>query len=305
MPDVTLSDYTGYILRELSKAREMADAYSREVALRYRQDEVLQHFATPRFKIPKMELTIPVLISGARYSQVLAFTMPRPDFDRLLLGQVNDVVRKVTLAAAPIASVVATPIALNLSSVLLRPNVLTAAPVTPVVTAASPVAKATRSRAAGKGRGARATVAPPVEATPIAPGRASSLNESVAAFHQALLDHDDLAHPESVIELHWRNLLARALDAAGQLANYKAQNPKDELGLQALATVTAAIKAAIVVKETTITNLLVSPETNSVKNGSNESSVFTIKAEVLEEGFFIKSIRDDDTGEERQIVEYE
>ena len=58
MPEVTLADYTGYILLELTKAREMADAYSREVAERYRNDPVLQHFSTPRFKIPKMELTI-------------------------------------------------------------------------------------------------------------------------------------------------------------------------------------------------------------------------------------------------------
>jgi hypothetical protein len=213
-----------------------------------------------------------------------------------MLSQVNDVVRKVTLAAAPMASVVAAPIALNLSSVLLKP------------TALAVKARASSKAAAAKtatGRGARATVVAPNPAVLIGPGRTASLNETLAAFHQALLDHDDLAHPESLIELNWRNLLARALDASGQLASYKAQNPKDELGLQALTAVTTAIKAAIVVKETTITNLLVSPETNNVKNGSNESSVFTIKAEVLEEGFFIKSIRDDDTGEERQVVEYE
>ena len=65
MSEITLSDYTGYIFRELIKARQMSDEYARQVALTYAQDPVLQHFTAPRFKIPKMELTIPVLSAGA------------------------------------------------------------------------------------------------------------------------------------------------------------------------------------------------------------------------------------------------
>jgi hypothetical protein len=78
--EVTLGDYTGYIFLEMVKAREMADAYSRAVAERYADDEVLRHFAVPRFKVPRMELTIPVLISGARFRNTVRFDFPREEF---------------------------------------------------------------------------------------------------------------------------------------------------------------------------------------------------------------------------------
>ena len=56
---------------------------------------------------------------------------------------------------------------------------------------------------------------------------------------------------------------------------------------------------------TTIQSLLINPETNVVKNGSSDTSVFTLKAELLEEGFFIRSVRDDATGQTRPVVEFE
>jgi len=269
MPEVTLADYTGYILLELTKAREMADAYSREVAERYRNDPVLQHFSTPRFKIPKMELTIPVLISGARYSQVIDFVMPIRDFEKLVLSAVNDVVRTVNLSNAPVVSVVA-PIKLDMGTVF--------APASLVV------------------RGKRASRELGVD---------NSLRASIEAFFIALAEHEDLSQPDSLIEFHWRNIFSQALKTAKLMDAYTRANPSDALFHKSLASLAAPIRSAIVVSKTTISNLLVSPETNNVKNGSNESSVFTIKAEVLEEGFFIKSIRDDMTGEVRQVVEFE
>ena len=60
-----------------------------------------------------------------------------------------------------------------------------------------------------------------------------------------------------------------------------------------------------VIERTTIENVLINPETNVVKNGSSDTSVFTIKAEMLEEGFFIRSIKDEGTGEVRPVVEFE
>ena len=271
MPEITLADYTGYILLEITKAREMADAYSREVAERYKQDKVLQHFSTPRFKIPKMELTVPVLISGARYRQVLDFTMPEPDFQNLLTAKVNDVVRVVKLSTASTSvGMVTAPIRLDVF--------------TPVLINTGGIA----TRASG----AR-------------PAPNETLGQLYAAFFTALSDNEDLRYPESLIELHWRNIFFKALETAGLTEAYKPSNPKNELFLSTLASLTSGLKAGITISRTTITNLLVNPETNTVKNGSTDSSVFVLKAEVLEEGFFIRSIRDDNTGEDRQIVEYE
>jgi hypothetical protein len=60
-----------------------------------------------------------------------------------------------------------------------------------------------------------------------------------------------------------------------------------------------------VVDSTSIQSLLINPETNVVKSGSSDSSVFTIKAEMLEEGFFIRQIKDETTGQTRPVVEFE
>jgi hypothetical protein len=65
------------------------------------------------------------------------------------------------------------------------------------------------------------------------------------------------------------------------------------------------VTAHTVVDSTTIQSLLINPETNVVKHGSSDTSVFTIKAEMLEEGFFIRSVRDESTGQVSQIVEFE
>ena len=42
-----------------------------------------------------------------------------------------------------------------------------------------------------------------------------------------------------------------------------------------------------------------------MKNGSDENSVFVIRAEMIEEGFFVKTVKDAQTGEEKKIVEFE
>ena len=67
----------------------------------------------------------------------------------------------------------------------------------------------------------------------------------------------------------------------------------------------AAVTTATVVDRTPIQSLLVNPETNVVKNGSSDTSVFTLKAEMLEEGFFIRTVRDEATGQTRTVVEFE
>ena len=75
--EITLAEYTGHLFQEMVRARQMADAYSRQVALEYREDAILQHFAVPRFRIPKVQLTIPVLVEHASVRSVSVLTDPR------------------------------------------------------------------------------------------------------------------------------------------------------------------------------------------------------------------------------------
>ena len=86
---------------------------------------------------------------------------------------------------------------------------------------------------------------------------------------------------------------------------YKKSNPNNELFRSSLEDVLKAVTTATVVDRTTIQSLLVNPETNVVKNGSSDTSVFTLKAEMLEEGFFIRTVRDEATGQTRTVVEFE
>ncbi len=179
--EITLGDYTGYILLEMIKAREMADTYSREVGERYAKDPLMRYFSVPRFKVPKMELTIPVLISGARFKQTVRFDLAIEEFLAIVASRVANVRKSVEL-----------------------------------------------SRGGGR-------------------------------------------VPDRIIEI-------------SRLATLSAADPKHR---------------------TEIENLLVNPETNVVKDGSSDTSVFTVKAELLEEGFFLRSVRDEDAQEVRTIVEFE
>jgi hypothetical protein len=90
MAEITLASYIGHIFLEIIKAREMADEYSRQVALRYASDDVLRHFSTPRFKASNIDLTIPVLISNASYSELGKFTGTFDDLAKYVFQEMNN-----------------------------------------------------------------------------------------------------------------------------------------------------------------------------------------------------------------------
>jgi len=70
MNTITLSDYVGYIFSEIVTARMIADERSKTIAEIYAKDAVLSNFSVPRFKIPEMNLTIPVLVVGAKFTNL-------------------------------------------------------------------------------------------------------------------------------------------------------------------------------------------------------------------------------------------
>jgi hypothetical protein len=265
MSEITLSDYTGYIFRELIKARQMSDEYARQVALAYAQDPVLQHFTTPRFKIPKMELTIPVLIAGARYTSTLKFTMPARTFVDFIGGKLASI--EYTLRAAG-------------GRILVKPDLIKLEFLN------------------------RKSTTPPA-GTPSRGDNPQSSSEAIKLLHEALLTSNDLGHPEGMVSYAWGTILQLWLNERKLVELYQKYSPNNELSKQAYSEILAGIKGAVVVDKVGIDNLLVDPETNLIKNGSDATSVFTIKAELIEEGFFVRSVRDDTTGQVSQIVEFE
>jgi len=253
MAEITLADYTGYIFLEIIKARQMADEYSRQIAESYAKDPVLRFFLAPRFKVPKMELTVPVLISGARFQQVFRFNMPQEKFVSFILGRAREVI----------------------SAVLVRPN--------------DPFKKVGKKL---------------LRATSL-PGATSRIKDMANDFFQQLTDNIDPSQPGSIVQESWVSIFEKALTMESMFDAYKNLYPNNELFKQSLDDVLRMVTTNTVIDRTTIQNLLINPETNIVKNGSSDSSVFTIKVEMQEEGFFIREIKDEDTGQTRRIVEFE
>jgi hypothetical protein len=259
MAEITLADYTGYIFLEIIKARQMADEYSRQVAVAYAQDKILQYFSVPRFKVPKMELTIPVLISGARFKQIIRFNMAFDEFKAYVSGLVNEVVSTVRMSLIPI---------------FRKPPPLEPRP---------------------------GVIDPRIRARNIG----SSSEQMVTDCWQQLKDNPDPSQPVDIVRDMWKRIFEQALTEGKLEEAYKKSNPNDELFQKSLDKFLTMVTTNTVIDSTMIQSLLVNPETNVVKNGSSDTSVFTIKAEMQEEGFFVHQVKDDSTGQTRQIVEFE
>ncbi len=257
MAEITLADYAGYIFREMIKAREMADAYSRQVAEQYAKDAVLRYFSVPRFKVPTMQLTIPVLISGARFAQVVRFTMESEAFRSFIMGQVKATIAVVRQAAG--------------IPLKLRPKVGT------LVTGPIPTLKT----------------------------EAGSLAVLVTEFWEELRDNPDPSQPESIVQQGWAEIFERALTENRLEELHKRTDPENKLLKKTAIEILQKINNNTTIDSTLINSLLVNPETQLVKDGSSDTSVFVIRADMTEEGFYIRSVRDEETGRARPMVEFE
>jgi hypothetical protein len=250
MADITLSDYLAFILSEISRARDMADRYTREIALMYAKDDVLRHFSVPRFKLSKMELNIPVLVSGVEVSSLMQFHVSREDFRSYLLRKLIDLV------------------------VLVR-------------------------------RGTTVVTSPPSTTNGAKPIRTDGIEPLIDVFYDRLVSLPDPSHPENVISDNWSSIAAKVLtinEIPIQQINVK---PISDLIGRPLPGLIDDIKSQISVTKTTIERLMINAQTNVVKDGSSDTSVFTIKAELIEEGVIIKSVKDETTGVVSSVVEFE
>src|SRR5262245_39166733 len=99
--DIPLSEYLAFLFQEISRARDAADRYSKQIALNYASDPLLKTFPVPRFKVPKLELSIPVLVSRVNVSSATRFTMSASEFSRLIGDKLDAVVARVRSDGTP------------------------------------------------------------------------------------------------------------------------------------------------------------------------------------------------------------
>jgi len=249
MAEVLLSDYLAYLFSQISKARDMADRYSKEIALVYAKDDVLRHFSVPRFKLSKMDLTMPMMVSGVEVSSLMQFQMTGQDFRSFIIERL--------IAAIGL--------------------------VVPIMPGMKDVARARDARSVST----------------------SGLEPAIDVFYEQLSTTTDLSRPETVIGKHWPAIVERALSLNNIPSELTKLKPVADVLSRALTALTEALRGKIVVPKATIERLLINPETNVVKGGSSDATVFTIKAELIEEGLLIKQVRDDATGAESSVVEFE
>jgi len=256
---IPLSDYLGYLFIEITNARIGADKYAAAQAKAYASDEVMKHFSVPRFKIPEMELNIPVLIAGAKYKSTIEFNMEEEEFTSYMQDMLQKAQQTIFIKKNGIRS-----------PIIIKRDVI------------KPIVVKGVLKAAG------------------ADGAAAAIQE----FYKALRENVNPGLPENLVDIYTSTLFREMLSASQLEEAYAKYYPQNELYLSFADTVLAKVKENTIVVRNKIENLLVNPETQMVKEGSGEFSVFQIKAKVNEEGVFITQARNED-GTSQAIVDFE
>lgn len=281
MAEITLSNYIGFIFSEITNARDIADRHSRDIALLYAQDEIMKNFSVPRFKIPKMDLTIPVLISGAKFSNVFSFVMQEGDFKTFINSKAENAVSTIKIKESGIN---------NDFTVVVKPFVTHPIFINPIIT--KPFIDRPFKPMLTKAKGKQIL-------------KGANKLETIDEFYALLKNNADIAEPENIIQVKWSEVFNQKITENNLLEVYKKHYPTNELFTQSLKEVSEKIKASIIITQSKMENLLVNPETNMVKTGSSESTVFTIAAQITEEGIFIRSVKEAGEDKVTHIVEFE
>jgi hypothetical protein len=235
MPDVALSDYLAFVFGEISRARDMSDRYTKEIALAYAKDDVLRHFAVPRFKLAKLELTMPVLVSRLEVSSLVRLQVSGDAFRGFMVTKISDLILQV------------------------RPG--------------------------SKGV------------------RTDGLEPLIDPFFAELA-----AEPAKVVAItqaRWPAIAATALTRNEVSAEEQRWKPVPELVARAQAEIVASVQEKTTVSNAAIQKLLVTPETNAVKEGGGDTAVFTLHGELSEEGVLVRTVRDERSGVVSSVVELE
>lgn len=281
MTEITLSEYVGYIFKEIVQARKLSDQASKAIAIEYAKDPILKDFSVPRFKIPEMDLSIPVLVSGARFTNVLSFNMTKEAFQKMITTEVQNGIQNIVIKKSGIKDDIS-----KVGEIVIRNN------------------------SGSKPLPGNNVPVPPGDTGPIfIPVPDDDLPTSLMAqtpvdmvgeFYEVLQKNLDVESVQNTCEIRFAEIFNKKLEETNLTADYKQQNPANQLFKTMLESIVTQVKKSILIVQSKMDNLLVSPETNVVKDGSNETSVFTIKAKIIEDGLFIRSMSDG-----TQMVEFD
>jgi hypothetical protein len=270
MANITMSDYVGFIFSEITRARVIADAESRRIAEIYSTDEILKEFSVPRFKIPEMNLGIPVIVSGAKFTTILKFAMAKTTFLNELNQKMDNCITELRI------------------KIKRTKNPFDFFKPTDIIIPIRPVSPVVRSNKNG-------------------PAKAATTDGDAILnkLFNEIENNPDYVTADNIADVRWSEFFKSRLDTVSLLADYQKQYPDNLLFTRTLAEVQNLIKQNIVVDKTSITNLLVDPETNVVKNTASDATIFQINAKIVEEGIFIKSVKDANTNQITKVVEFE
>lgn len=290
---VTLSEYVGFIFKEITLARVMADSESKRIAEAYAKDEVLKEFSVPRFKIPEMDLHIPMLISGAKFSSTIEFTTKGREFRNVVVTEINNRFNELQLRKNRINENVVNvkDIGVKFTDIRLIDRTRF---ISPLIRPQKPgTLKATKGQQ---------QAAMNLDAT--LKEDLAGVEDDILALYAALKENIDPMRPQQIIATHYAGIFNKRLVEAKLDEEYKKHYPQNELYLASLKWLTEFVLSKTFVINSKIENILVSPETNVIRNGADALSIFTINAKITEEGLFIKTAQDE-TGKETKIVDFE
>jgi hypothetical protein len=133
----------------------------------------------------------------------------------------------------------------------------------------------------------------------------ATIDTVITEFYDLLVKNADPSAPENIVSVKWGQLFNMMITQNNLMADYTRLYPNGELFVQTSKEVLDFVKQNTVVSKTEIENILINPETQTVKEGSTDASVFTLKARIVEDGVFIKEITDDKGNVTERIVEFD
>lgn len=249
MTEVALADYLAYCFNEAVRARQMVDAYSRDLAQAYAQDAVLKEFPVPRFRTPKLTFVVPVLVTDARFQQQSRFDMDVGEFEQVLTSRADQVRR----------------------SVETRRDDWTV----------------------GRGRDRRRR------------DLGGETAEAVRAFHEELVSNPDPSRPDEIVTIWWHTIFEEVLRQSELLTGTEDRGELLRLRATTTQEVLDLVRSRTAVERATIQGLFVDPLTSTVQREGSATSVFTVTAELVEEGFYLRSVTDEATGDTRPVVDFD
>jgi hypothetical protein len=148
----------------------------------------------------------------------------------------------------------------------------------------------------------RLTTVPRVGGEPPRPGRPSpETSEAIKALYAELAETPSRA--EETTRIWWPEILRLALRGADLEVDENDRELRRLLEASTADTLTF-VRARAVAGRTAVESLVVDPRTERVKDQTDATSVFTVTAHLVEEGFYLRTIRDE-AGNERRIVDFE